>query len=176
MIWSNCKNFPTKSKTQSRSVPGVAQLSDDQLGGQSQLQIEIDRARAARYGLNASDIQNVVETAVGGKAASQVVEGERKFDIVVRLNRTQPHGCRKYRRHSTSTRLTDKKFRCATSPILNVTQGYTYINREANQRRAVVRFDVRGRDLGGTIADAQKVVKDKIHLPCRLQISLVGTI
>jgi cobalt-zinc-cadmium resistance protein CzcA len=66
-------------------VQGIAQLSDDQLAGQSQLQIEIDRARAARYGLNASDIQNVVETAIGGKAATQIIDGERRFDLVVRL-------------------------------------------------------------------------------------------
>ncbi len=146
------------------SVPGIAQLSDDQLGGQSQLQIEIDRARAARYGLNASDIQTVVETAIGGKAASQVVEGERKFDIVVRLgqeNRTDVENIGDIKVNTPD----GQKIPLRDIASLNVTQGYTYINREANQRRTVVRFDVRGRDLGGTIADAQKIVKDKIHLP-----------
>ena len=146
------------------NVPGIAQLSDDQLGGQSQLQIEIDRARAGRYGLNASDIQTVVETAIGGKTASRVVEGERTFDLVVRLaeqNRTDvgtigdipvntPDG---------------QKIPLRDIANLNVTQGYTYINREANQRRAVVRFDVRDRDLGSSIAEAKKVVAEKIHLP-----------
>ncbi len=146
------------------NVPGIAQLSDDQLGGQSQLQIEIDRDRAGRYGLNASDIQTVVETAIGGKTASRVVEGERTFDLVVRLaeqNRTDvgtigdipvntPDG---------------QKIPLRDIANLNVTQGYTYINREANQRRVVVRFDVRDRDLGSSIAEAKKVVAEKIHLP-----------
>lgn len=145
-------------------VPGVAQLSDDKLGGQSQLRIEIDRARAARYGLNTSDVQNVVETAIGGKAASQVVENERRFDLVVRL---VPEARVDVEHIGDISVATPDGGRIPLRDIarLNVTQGYTYINREANERRAVVRFDVRGRDLGSVIADAQAKVRDKVHLP-----------
>jgi len=145
-------------------VHGVAQLSDDQLAGQSQLLIEIDRARAARYGLNAVDIQNVVETAIGGKAASQVVEGERRFDLVVRLAPEARVDAEHIGDISVST-SDGQRIPLRDIARLNVTQGYTYINREANQRRAVVRFDVRGRDLGSTIADAQKLVREQVKLP-----------
>jgi len=145
-------------------VQGIAQLSDDQLAGQSQLQIEIDRARAARYGLNASDIQNVVETAIGGKAATQIIDGERRFDLVVRLAPEARVDAAHIGDIPVST-PDGNRIPLRDVATLNVTQGYTYINRETNQRRAVVRFDVRGRDLGSVIADAQKVVRQKVKLP-----------
>ena len=156
-----------------QNVPGVAQLSDDQLGGQSQLQIEIDRARAARYGLNAVDIQNVVETAIGGKAASQVVEGERKFDLVIRLAQTARADVDNIGDITLNT-PDNQKIPLRDIANLNVMQGYSYINREANQRRTVVRFDVRGRDLGGTIADAKKAVAAKIKLPAGYKLVWSG--
>jgi cobalt-zinc-cadmium resistance protein CzcA len=160
-------------KTAIAKVPGVAQLSDDQLAGQSQLQIELDRARAARYGLNASDVQNVVETAIGGKAATQVVEGERRFDLVVRLT---PEARVDVEHIGDITLTTPDGSRIPLRDIaaLNVTQGYTYINREENQRRAVVRFDVRGRDLGGAIADAQRIVKERVKLPAGYRLVWSG--
>lgn len=145
-------------------VPGVAQLSTDQLGGQSQLQIEIDRARAARYGLNAADIQTVVETAIGGKAASQVVEGESRFDVVVRLAEQNRANVETIGDIQVST-PDGQNIPLRDIANLRVTQGYTYINREANERRAVVRFDVRDRDLGSTVADAKKAVAEKVQIP-----------
>ncbi len=155
------------------NVPGVAQLSTDQLGGQSQLQIEIDRARAARYGLNASDLQTVVETAIGGKAASQVIEGESKFDIVVRLseqNRTNVDSIGDIKVNTPD----GQKIPLRNVANLKVSQGYSYINRESNQRRAVVRFDVRGRDLGSTIVDAQKAVNDRVKIPAGYRVVWSG--
>ncbi len=151
----------------------MAQLSDDQLAGQSQLQIEIDRARAARYGLNASDIQNVVETAIGGKAASQIIDGERRFDLVVRL---VPEARADVEHIGDITIATPNGQPVPLRDVANlsVTQGYTYINREANRRRAVVRFDVRGRDLGGAIADAQRAVRDRVRLPAGYQLVWSG--
>jgi cobalt-zinc-cadmium resistance protein CzcA len=153
-----------KIKDAIEDVPGVAQLSSDQLGGQSQLQIEIDRARAARYGLNAADIQNVVETAIGGKTASQVVEGERKFDLVVRLAENARSDVASIGDIFLNT-AENQKIPLRNVANLKVSQGYTRINREANQRRAVVRFDVRGRDLGGAIADAKRAVAGKVQIP-----------
>ena len=145
-------------------VPGVAQLSTDQLGGQSQLQIEIDRARAARYGLNAADIQTVVETAIGGKADSQVIEGESRFDVVVRLAEQNRANVETIGDIQVST-PDGQNIPLRDIANLRVTQGYTYINREANERRAVVRFDVRDRDLGSTVADAKKAVAEKVQIP-----------
>ena len=155
------------------NVPGIAQLSDDQLGGQSQLQIEIDRARAGRYGLNASDIQTVVETAIGGKTASRVIEGERNFDLVVRLAEQNRMDVGTIGDIPVNT-PDGQKIPLRDIANLNVTQGYTYINREANQRRAVVRFDVRGRDLGSSIADAKKVVAETVHLPAGYRLVWSG--
>ncbi|CDM64147.1 efflux RND transporter permease subunit [Pyrinomonas methylaliphatogenes] len=145
-------------------VPGIAQLSADQLAGQAQLQIEIDRARAARYGLNVSDVQDVVETAIGGKVASQVVQGERRFDLVVRLI---PEARIDVESIGSISVATPDGQQVPLRDIANlvVKQGYTYINREANQRRTVVRFDVRGRDLGSAIADAQRAVREKVRIP-----------
>ncbi len=158
------QDLADRTKDALAGVPGIAQLTDDQLGGQSQLQIEIDRSRAARYGLNASDIQNVVETAIGGKSASQVVEGERKFDLVVRLESEARTSVERIGDIQLNT-PEGQKIPLRDVARLSVSQGYTYINREANQRRAVVRFDVRGRDLGSAIAEAQQMVKNKIQLP-----------
>jgi cobalt-zinc-cadmium resistance protein CzcA len=145
-------------------ISGIAQLSSDQLGGQSQLRIQIDRDRAARYGLNAVDIQNVVETAIGGKAASSVVEGERRFDLVIRL---VPSARASVETIGDIPVNSPDGQRIPLRDIANIDvyQGYSYINREANQRMSVVRFDVRGRDLGSAIAEAQKAVSEKVKLP-----------
>lgn len=170
---SELQRLADEIKAAIAKVPGVAQLSADQLAGQSQLQIELERARAARYGLNASDVQNVVETAIGGKTATQVIEGERRFDLVVRLT---PDARTDVEHIGNITLQTPDGQRVPLRDIatLNVTQGYTYINREANERRAVVRFDVRGRDLGGAIADAQRVVKERVKLPAGYRLVWSG--
>lgn len=145
-------------------VRGIAQLSNDQLAGQSQLRIEVDRDRAARYGLNVADVQDVVETAIGGKTASRVVEGERRFDLVVRLI---PEARLDVERIGEIPVATPDGQLVPLRDVtrLVVAQGYTYINREANQRRTVVRFDVRGRDLGSAIAEAERAVREKVRIP-----------
>ena len=84
---SPARRRPKRCCVRSRDVRGVARAFIDRAGEVPQLQIEIDRARAARYGLNVADVEDVIETALGGKEATEIWEGERKFAVVVRLRR-----------------------------------------------------------------------------------------
>jgi cobalt-zinc-cadmium resistance protein CzcA len=145
------------------SVPGVVDLSTFTELGEPQVQVVVDRDKCARYGLNVSDIQNVVQTAIGGNAVTQVLEGERTFDVIVRLN----HGSR-----ATVDEIRDLQvdtpdgYRIPLSQVsdVNVTSGASFVYREASHRFIAIKFGVRGRDLGGTINEAQRRVRQQVSL------------
>jgi heavy metal efflux system protein len=146
-------------------IKGVNDLFVDQLTGQPQLAIQIDRDLASRYGIRVQDVQDVIETALAGKMATQYVEAERRFDLVVRL---QPE----YRQDIAAIKnlqvdSSDGKQHIPIGEIASFKEliGAPIIYRENNQRRAAVRLNVRDRDMGGLVAEAQKVVSQKIKLP-----------
>jgi cobalt-zinc-cadmium resistance protein CzcA len=145
-------------------VKGIEDLGVFQLLGQPNINIQINRDRISRYGLNVSDVQDVIETAVGGKVASQVIDGDMKFNIVVRY---QPH----YREQMSELRrvavVTAEGFRIPLEELadIKIEDGASLIYRQANSRFIAVKFSVRGRDLGSTIEEAQAVVKKKVLLP-----------
>jgi cobalt-zinc-cadmium resistance protein CzcA len=155
------------------SVSGIEDLGKFEELGQPNVNIIVDRTKISRYGLNISDVQDVIETAVGGKVASQLVDGEKRFDIVVRYQPqyrdtiehikrimvTTPDGFRIPLQELTETKIED---------------GASLIYREDNSRYVAVKFSVRGRDLGSTIEDAQKRVKTAITLPPHYHVEWTG--
>jgi cobalt-zinc-cadmium resistance protein CzcA len=158
-------------------VKGVADLGLFRVLGQPNLNITVDRATAARYGLNTGDINNVVQAALGGTEASTILEGERRFSLIVRL-------APEYRNSLDAARNLKVGFQTASGanayvPLrelatITLDTGASYIYRESNQRFIAVKFSVRGRDLGGTVADAQRQVAQKVKVPTGYRIDWAG--
>ena len=146
------------------NVRGVVDLSYDQIIGQPQYQIKIDRVKAARYGLRSDDIQKVVEIAIGGKNATQVLENEKRFNVFLRLEEQDRNAYRKVQN------IIVKTPEGISVPLSNVTEitadnGAKIITRREHSRVAIVRYNIRGRDLGSTVKDAQKLLDKKLELP-----------
>jgi len=144
-------------------IPGIADVGVFKVLGQPTLNVTVDRVAAERFGLNVSDIENVVLNAVGGNAQSQILEGERVFDLFMRLApdaRANPEQLRRLLidapdgSHIPVSLVADVK----------VTNGPFFIYRESEQRYIAVKFGVRGRDLGSAVAEAQERVRDDVPL------------
>ena len=147
-----------------RTVPGAADTAIEQESDQAQLRILIDRQKLARYGINVEDIDNLIELAIGGKPASTMFEGERRFDITVRYipeARTDITDLANILVH------TPDGGRVPLSELaeLRVVNGASIIARRENQRQITVRTNIRGRDQGSFVADAQRRFKENVNLP-----------
>ncbi len=145
-------------------VKGSQDIRVERVTGQEYLNITIDRPALSRYGLNASDVHDVIETAIGGKIATDIFEGERRFSAAVRL----PEDFRNSIEKIDSIMLTSPNG--ARVPLGDVSRielvdGPAQISREMAKRRIVVGVNVRDRDLGGFVAEMQKAVGDKVKLP-----------
>src|SRR5262249_39722208 len=136
----------------------------DRAGQVPQLQITIDRARAARYGLNVADVEDVIETALGGKTATQLWEGERRYNVVVRLSEEE-------RRDELAIRnvLVDTPggLRIPLSEVATVSVGSGSMNiaRESGQRVAAIGVFIQDRDMGGVVSEMQERVAARVRLP-----------
>jgi heavy metal efflux system protein len=164
------KDFKTLDKlsnevmTQLKTVPGIEDLGVLRNLGQPEFRIELDQKKMAMYGISVADANSVIEMALGGKAASQLYEDERKFDIRVR--------------YPWETRNTEEKIGDLNVPTqdgykipikeistIKLITGPSFVYRDNNARYIPVKFSIRGRDLGSTIAEAQKKVLANVHLP-----------
>jgi cobalt-zinc-cadmium resistance protein CzcA len=156
-----------------QSIPGVQDLGVFRVVGQPNVNLRVDRTRADRYGINVSDIQDAIETAVGGKAVSQILQGERRFDLVVRYQ--EP-----YRRSVEDIAniriLAPSGERVALSQLctIQVEDGASMIYRESGSRYIAIKYSVRGRDLGSTVEDAIRLVGQKITLPEGYRLDWTG--
>jgi len=145
-------------------VPGVVRAFIDRAGEVPQLQIEIERQKAARYGLNVADIEDVIETAVGGRVATEIWEGEKRFGVVVRLREDE-------RRDITSIKniLVDSPggMRIPLEQVasISVKSGSMNISRELGLRVAAIGVFLRGRDMGSVVQDMQQRVRHDVTLP-----------
>src|SRR5208283_5870586 len=132
--------------------------------GQPNLNYTVDRVEAARYGINVADVQDAIQTAVGGNALTQVLQGEMRFDLVARyLPRF-----RDTREAIDRIRLlapTGERVSLAQLCKVETLDGASEIYREANQRYVALKYSVRGRDLGSTVEEAIRKVKDRVKLP-----------
>jgi heavy metal efflux system protein len=154
-------------------VRGIRELTLVQELGQPSLTITPDRARIARYGLNVDDINSLVEAAVGGVSATQVVQGERVFDLVVRLEpqfRQTPEAIGNILvatpdgQHIPLKELAD----------IRIANGASFIYRQDNARFIGIQYSVEGRDLAGAVQDAQRQVSQQVQLPAGYHIAWGG--
>jgi heavy metal efflux system protein len=158
-------------------VKGVADLGLFPVLGQPNLNIKVDRERAARYGLNAGDVNTVVQAAMGGTPATMLLEADRQFNVTVRL-------APEYRDSVDTVRNVKVGFQTpaganAYIPLnelanISLDTGASYIYRERNQRYIPIKFSVRGRDLGGTVAEAQQRIAQNVKLPNGYRILWAG--
>ncbi|MGB7760872.1 MAG: CusA/CzcA family heavy metal efflux RND transporter [Bryobacteraceae bacterium] len=146
------------------AIPGMHDVKLLRDFGQPNLDLTIDRKQAARYGINVTDIQDAVQTAVGGNAVSQVLINEQRYDVVVRYQepyRNTQQAIAKVRLLSPS----GERVSLAQLTKVDVKDGAYDIFREGNSRYVAVTFNVRGRDLGTTVEEAIKQISQKVKLP-----------
>ncbi|MBS1623086.1 MAG: efflux RND transporter permease subunit [Bacteroidetes bacterium] len=144
-------------------VQGVEDLGVVKLIGQPELRVELNQEKMGVYGVATADAQAVIEMAIGGKGATQIYEGERKFDIRVRYSPEYREDEQAIGMLMVPT-LTGTKVPLKEIARIHTVTGPAFVYREGNKRFCAVKFSVRGRDLGSTIAEAQKKVGDKIKL------------
>jgi heavy metal efflux system protein len=166
-------------KAEIAEVPGVTDPGVFNLLGQPNLVIRIDRAKAARYGFSVGDINSVVQAAIGGQEVTRVYEGEMNFSLTVRL-------AEEYRRNVSAIRsipvaLPNSDPKAPTAYIalgelgdVRLETGAAYIYRENNQRFVPLKYSVRGRDLGSTVAEAQQRIGEKVPLPEGYKLEWTG--
>ncbi|HEV8605785.1 MAG TPA: CusA/CzcA family heavy metal efflux RND transporter [Tepidisphaeraceae bacterium] len=168
------------------TVEGATGPKIEQTTGQPLLDIQVDRAAIARYGLSVADVQDVIAAAIGGREAGQVFEGDRRFDLVVRLPdqlRDDFHGLRNLpiplpraegRDNARFTSLLDMPGELTVAPAfiplssvarIKAAEGPNQISRENGKRRMVVQTNVRGRDIGSFVAEAQRKIEQQVKLP-----------
>ena len=145
-------------------VAGVARAFIDRGGQVPQLQIEIDRPRAARYGLNVSDVEDVIETALGGKTATELWEGERRFTVVVRLSEEERRDPEALKNVLVDTPA-GPRIPLSEVATVSVGSGSMNIARESGMRVMAIGVFIQGRDMGGVVADMQRAVNAAVHLP-----------
>ncbi|MFY9647623.1 MAG: efflux RND transporter permease subunit, partial [Terriglobales bacterium] len=155
-------------RDQMSQVRGIADLGIFPVLGQPNLNIKVDRARAARYGLNSGDVNSVIQAALGGAVATSVLEGDRQFDLVVRYTpayRERIEKIRDIKVAYTSSSGANAYIPLSELATITLDTGAAWIYHESVQRFIPVKFSVRGRDLGGTVEDAQQRIARNVQLP-----------
>lgn len=145
-------------------VKGMEDVGADKLVGQPQYQIEVNRPEADRYGINVEDITKLIETAVGGKAATQVIEGEKRFNVMVRFNKAFRSSQEALENVLIET-PDHAQIPLSEVATLKVKTGASMIYRSDNSRVIVIKGNVRDRDLGSVVRDAQDLIAKHVKLP-----------
>jgi cobalt-zinc-cadmium resistance protein CzcA len=154
-------------------IPGVQDLGVFRVIGQPNLNYVVDRGAASRYGINVSDVQDAIQTAVGGGAVSQVLQGEARYDLVARYQK--PY--RDTKEAIEDIRLlapSGERVSLAQLTQVKVEDGAEEIYREQNQRYVAIKYSVRGRDLGSTVEEAIAKVDRGVKLPTGYRIDWAG--
>jgi cobalt-zinc-cadmium resistance protein CzcA len=159
------------------NVPGITDLGAFWVLGQPNLNIKIDRAKAARYGLSINDINSVIQAALGGTTATTLLEADRQFSVVVRL-------APEYRSNIDAVRNLKVAYQTSSGvnayiPLselasISLETGASYIFREHGQRYVPIKFSVRGRDLSGAVAEAQERIARSVKLPTGYRLAWAG--
>jgi cobalt-zinc-cadmium resistance protein CzcA len=164
-------------RDQMSQVRGVADLGIFPVLGQPNLNIKVDREKAARYGLNSGDVNSVVQAAMGGAVATEVLEGDRQFDLVVRYTpeyRNNIGEIRDIRVGYTTASGTNAYIPLSELATISLDTGAAWIYHESVQRFIPVKFSVRGRDLGGTVEEAQQRIAKNVKLPSGYHLVWAG--
>ncbi|MGA9356437.1 MAG: CusA/CzcA family heavy metal efflux RND transporter [Terriglobales bacterium] len=156
-----------------RHINGIEDLGVFRVLGQPNLNITVNRAAAARYQVNVADVQDAIQTAVGGNALSQVLQGEARYDLTLRYlpeYRGTQEAIENVRLSSASGERVSLQQLCNIS----VTDGASEIYREGNRRYVAIKYSVRGRDLGSTVEEAIKKVDEQVKLPTGYSLDWEG--
>jgi cobalt-zinc-cadmium resistance protein CzcA len=174
------ENTANQIKAVMATVPGITDLSVFNALGQPTVKIDVDRTRAARYGLAPGDINATVQAAIGGQAAGNLYEegSDRNFPIVVRLASRYRNNLDSIRRISIGAPnpAGSGVIQIPLSDVadVNMVSGASFIYREGQERYIPIKFSVRGRDLGGAVQEAQRKVADQVRLPAGFRMEWVG--
>jgi cobalt-zinc-cadmium resistance protein CzcA len=159
------------------TVPGAADVRTEQITGLPVLSVQMDRAKMARYGLNAVDVQDAVTIGIGGRNAGTIYDGDRRFELQVRLPETLRGDIETLKRlpiklpdsnaGSTSVSPNNVSGYVLLSEVadLEIVQGPNQVSRENGKRRAVITANVRGRDLGSFVNEAEALIAEKVRIP-----------
>jgi cobalt-zinc-cadmium resistance protein CzcA len=167
-IYGSDLNLLADKATQVKDIlvktPGITEVTVVRETGQPSLVITPDRAKLARYGLNVSDINTLIGTAMGGQAATQVIQGERQFDLILRMQ--EPFRKDENAIRSLLVATPDGQY-LPLSQFCDIKEesGASFIYRESNSRYIGVQFSVEGRDLAGAVGEARKKVENAVKLP-----------
>jgi cobalt-zinc-cadmium resistance protein CzcA len=146
------------------SVPGAADTSVDVTAGAMQVQLELDRDALARYGLNVADVRSAVQAAVGGTSSTEIIDGRKRFPVVVRLAAAY-RGTPDAIGQLMMTTPSGGKMLLSQVARVEVVEGPELIGHENGERMVIVQSNVRGRDLGSFAADVQRAVTARVALP-----------
>jgi cobalt-zinc-cadmium resistance protein CzcA len=170
-------NLAEQIRDRMSQVRGIADLGIFPVLGQPNLNIKVDRAKAARYGLNSGDVNSVVQAAMGGVSATSVLEGDRQFDLVVRYTPEYRDSIEKIRAikvaYQTNSGV-NAYIPLSELATITLDTGAAWIYHESMQRFIPVKFSVRGRDLGSTVAEAQQQIANNIKLPSGYHLVWAG--
>jgi cobalt-zinc-cadmium resistance protein CzcA len=156
-----------------RKIKGVEDLGVLRVLGQPNLNVQVDRGQAARHQINIADVQDAIQTAVGGTALTQVLQGEQRYDLVMRYlpqYRDTKEAIENIRLLSPSGERVSLAQLCK----IEIKDGGSEIYREENQRYIAIKYSVRGRDLGGAVEEAISTVRGQVQLPRGYHIDWAG--
>jgi heavy metal efflux system protein len=154
-------------------IPGCADMSVEKVSGQPYISVQVDRGKIARYGLNVKQVLALIEIAVGGKAATQVYEGNRAVDLTVRLTEEQRNSVEKL---SDALIATEDGVGIPLSQLaaISLEAGPVQISREDGARRMGIELNIQGRDIGTFVVQAQRLIREKVKLPIGYTIAWGG--
>ncbi|MBI5075826.1 MAG: efflux RND transporter permease subunit [Nitrospirae bacterium] len=155
------------------TIKGGTDLNAEKVSGQPYLTVNIDRANIARYGLNISDVQNVIEIAVAGKSATRFYEENRSFDISVRLPEEKRNSLEAIRNLLVTTK-SGMNIPLEQLAEVKMIEGPVQISRQDGVRRIGIEMNISGRDIGGFVAEAKQKIKEKVKLPAGYYLTWGG--
>ncbi|MFZ6813411.1 efflux RND transporter permease subunit [Undibacterium sp. Rencai35W] len=163
-----------------RKIPGAEDVKVEQTTGLPVLTIQIDREKTARMGVNIADVQEIIRTAIGGKEAGTIFQGDRRFDLVVRLPEQMRSNIDAMKRLPIRLPTPEKENRPAYLQLADIASfdlapGPNQVSRENGKRNVVVTANIRGRDIGSFIGDAQQQLQDKVTMPAGYWTTWGGT-
>lgn len=156
------------------TVKGNTDLAVEQTAGQPYITISIDRQKIAQYGINVADVQNIIETAIGGKAATKIYEGNKSFDVFVRFSEKKRGTADILGNITVDVPGQDIKIPLSQLTNITVEEGPLQIGREYGQRRILIQCNVKGRDIGSFVDECKKRLKGKVTLPVGYYLSWGG--
>jgi len=156
------------------SIRGAADVAAIPIGGQTELNITVDRAKISRYGINVADVNTVIQTALAGSAVNAFYEGDRRFDVTLRLERSFRDAVDDIARLQVSLPGGVGTVSMGDIASIEVKQGASRISRQAGGRIALIKSNLRGRDMGSFVAEAQKKVAQQVNLPAGYYLTWGG--